>query len=83
MLHGDFSVGPGQKDAKNRSFHEPTSSSQHSDPEDAAAEAIKSSFGSGSYARRILKSMGWNDVSLLFNFLTIYIDYVQRTFAMP
>ncbi|XP_074567215.1 uncharacterized protein LOC141823910 [Curcuma longa] len=67
MLHGDFSVGPGQKDAENRSFHEPTSSSKHSDPEDAAAEAIKSSFGSGSYARRILKSMGWNDGEALGN----------------
>lgn len=63
MLHGDFSIGPGQKYTDNRYFDETSTSSQYSDSECAAAEAIKFSFGSGSYARRILESMGWNDVS--------------------
>ncbi|CAL9206795.1 unnamed protein product [Musa hybrid cultivar] len=60
-LHGDFSIGPGQKDTENRSFDEASSPSRYSSAEDAAAEAINMSFGSGSYARRILENMGWND----------------------
>ena len=59
-LHGSFGVGPGQKklvvgDAMPSS---PDSVSM----DEAAAEALDMSFGAGSYARRILESMGWKEV---------------------
>lgn len=76
-LYGDFSIGPGQKDTENRSFDEASSPSRYSSAEDAAAEAINMSFGSGSYARRILENMGWNDVSSNFSFFTTHLNYVQ------
>ncbi|KAG1342844.1 hypothetical protein COCNU_05G010730 [Cocos nucifera] len=59
MLHGGFGIGPGQKNVENSNFHEPGSPSEPCDVEEAAAEAVDISFGSGSYARRILESMGW------------------------
>lgn len=31
--------------------------------EDATAEALELSFGSGSYARRIMGNMGWKEVT--------------------
>ncbi|KAI8529061.1 hypothetical protein RHMOL_Rhmol12G0196300 [Rhododendron molle] len=57
-LHGSFGVGPGQKrsaviDDSVPSF--PVSA------EEAAGEALNNSFGVGSYARRILESMGWKE----------------------
>ncbi|XP_008784985.2 uncharacterized protein LOC103703783 isoform X2 [Phoenix dactylifera] len=59
MLHGGFGIGPGQKNVENGNIHELGSPSQPCDAEEAAAEAADISFGSGSYARRILESMGW------------------------
>ncbi|KAA8542269.1 hypothetical protein F0562_023595 [Nyssa sinensis] len=57
-LHGGFGVGPGQK----KSTVDSASSSPVSDcPEEAAAESLNISFGAGSYARRILESMGWKE----------------------
>ncbi|KAK4844957.1 hypothetical protein QYF36_026469 [Acer negundo] len=59
-LHGGFGVGPGQKrvlvndDGRELS---PVSTST----EEAAAEALNMSFGTGSYARRMLESMGWKE----------------------
>ncbi|KAH7528425.1 hypothetical protein FEM48_Zijuj05G0070800 [Ziziphus jujuba var. spinosa] len=59
-LHGGFGVGPGQKNSIVRD-DDSTSSSVPESTEEAAAEALNISFGSGSYARRILKSMGWKE----------------------
>lgn len=60
VLHGGFGVGPGQKTpfAVN-----PAPSSPDSDNHEvAAAESLNMSFGAGSYARKILESMGWQEV---------------------
>lgn len=64
MLHGGFGIGPGQKNVEKNNFHELGSPSQPCDAEEAAAETVDISFGSGSYARRILESMGWKHVCL-------------------
>ncbi|KAJ0795132.1 putative G-patch domain, OCRE domain-containing protein [Helianthus annuus] len=59
-LHGGFGVGPGQK--KSADDVDPACSSPVSaTPEEAASEALKMSFGDGSYARRILEKMGWKE----------------------
>ncbi|XP_054807291.1 uncharacterized protein LOC129309659 [Prosopis cineraria] len=60
MLHGVFSVGPGQKNPVD-SDNDTPSSPVGNCPQEAAAEALEISFGSGSYARKILKSMGWKE----------------------
>lgn len=57
-------MGPGQKNSIVRD-DDSTSSSVPESTEEAAAEALNISFGSGSYARRILKSMGWKEVFIL------------------
>ena len=63
-LHGSFGVGPGQKrilgndDGRELS---PVSTST----EEAAAEALNMSFGTSSYARRMLESMGWKEVNYI------------------
>lgn len=63
-LHGGFGVGPGQK---NLVVGDAMPSSPVSvSTEEAAAEALNMSFGAGSYARRILESMGWKEVFLKF-----------------
>ncbi|XP_010908573.1 uncharacterized protein [Elaeis guineensis] len=67
MLHGGFGIGPGQKNVENSKFHELGSPSQPCDAEEAAAEAADISFGTGSYARRILESMGWKHGEALGN----------------
>ncbi|RWV83245.1 hypothetical protein GW17_00055181 [Ensete ventricosum] len=77
MLHGDFSIGPGQKDTENSTFDEASSPSQYSSAEDAAAEAINMSFGSRSYARRILENMGWNEVSSNFRCFFFCLNITQ------
>ncbi|XP_043725062.1 RNA-binding protein 5 isoform X1 [Telopea speciosissima] len=58
-LHGGFGVGPGQKNSGVGDFD--TESSPPVSSEEAAAEALNNSFGAGSYARRILESMGWKE----------------------
>ncbi|KAJ0104736.1 hypothetical protein Patl1_18093 [Pistacia atlantica] len=60
ILHGGIGVGPGQKSVlvgDNGGELYPDSAST----EDAAAEALEMSFGTGSYARRILEGMGWKE----------------------
>ncbi|CAH8380187.1 unnamed protein product [Eruca vesicaria subsp. sativa] len=58
-LHGGYGVGPGQKgtlSGLNGEEHDTASE------EDATAEeALELSFGSGSYARRIMGNMGWKE----------------------
>ncbi|KAK1268521.1 hypothetical protein QJS04_geneDACA005087 [Acorus gramineus] len=58
-LHGGFGIGPGQKNANSIEGEE--SSSQSVNLEEAQAEALNMSFGSGSYARRLLEGMGWKE----------------------
>lgn len=59
-LHGGIGVGPGQKRAAiGDDGRELSPDSTRT--EDAAAEALKMSFGTGSYARKILESMGWKE----------------------
>ncbi|KAF7838294.1 RNA-binding protein 5-A [Senna tora] len=59
MLHGVFSVGPGQKNSVGSDDDD--TSPGDSSPQEAAAEALEMSFGEGSYARKILKGMGWKE----------------------
>ncbi|XP_010447131.1 PREDICTED: uncharacterized protein LOC104729820 isoform X1 [Camelina sativa] len=56
-LHGGYGVGPGQKGTMVDDNTDEHSASE----EDAAAEALELSFGSGSYARRIMGNMGWKE----------------------
>ncbi|KAL2482512.1 G-patch domain-containing protein [Forsythia ovata] len=59
-LHGGFGIGPEQKTSLNSSDYAPSSPiSLH--PEEAAVESLSISFGAGSYARKILESMGWKE----------------------
>jgi len=58
-LHGGFGVGPGQK---NLGVGDDTTSSADACPEEATEEALKMSFGPGSYARNLLEGMGWKEV---------------------
>lgn len=61
-LHAGFSIGLGEKSVmSNRRFSEAGSSSEF--PDDADAVESNTPFGEGSYARRILESMGWKEVS--------------------
>ncbi|KAL8252141.1 hypothetical protein R6Q59_035834 [Mikania micrantha] len=59
-LHGGFGVGPGQKKSAN-DVDSASSSPVSATPEESASEALKLSFGDGSYARRILENMGWKE----------------------
>ncbi|GAA0145133.1 hypothetical protein LIER_05394 [Lithospermum erythrorhizon] len=57
-LHGSFGVGPGQK----KSSHDlDSASSPNFDPGEAAAEALRFSFGEGNYGKKILERMGWKE----------------------
>lgn len=57
-LHGGFGIGLGQK----RPFSDDDPSSPTSvSREEAAAEALDMSFGTGSFAQRMLKNMGWKE----------------------
>ncbi|XP_027190838.1 uncharacterized protein [Cicer arietinum] len=58
ILHGGFGVGPGQK---NLAGGYDTASSPDACPQEAAEEALKISFGAGSYARKLLEGMGWKE----------------------
>ncbi|KAI3773596.1 hypothetical protein L1987_48126 [Smallanthus sonchifolius] len=59
-LHGGFGVGPGQKKSAD-DVDLVDSSPVSATPEEAASEALKLSFGDGSYARRIIENMGWKE----------------------
>lgn len=78
ILHGGIGVGPGQKSVlvgDNGGELYPDSAST----EDATAEALEMSFGTGSYARRILESMGWKEVSITSHcFLACYVQDEQK-----
>ncbi|KAJ1378190.1 G-patch domain [Sesbania bispinosa] len=59
ILHGGFGVGPGQKNLV-ISYDRPSSPVACS-PQEATSEALEMSFGAGSYARKLLESMGWKE----------------------
>lgn len=59
-LHGGFGVGPGQKKSSSDVGSSPSSPILASQ-EEAAAESLNISFGEGSYARKLLKGMGWKE----------------------
>ena len=65
MLHGPFSIGPGQKNPVGVDNDTPSSPSADC-PLEAAAEALEMTFGDSSYARKIMKSMGWKEVHSKF-----------------
>ncbi|KAK7350640.1 hypothetical protein VNO77_09479 [Canavalia gladiata] len=59
ILHGGFGVGPGQKNmAVNYNMPSPPVADC---PQEATSEALEMSFGPGSYARKLLESMGWKE----------------------
>ncbi|XP_019088271.1 PREDICTED: uncharacterized protein LOC104721392 isoform X3 [Camelina sativa] len=60
-LHGGYGVGPGQKGTMVGDNTDEHSVTDTASEEDAAAEALELSFGSGSYARRIMRNMGWKE----------------------
>ncbi|XP_014498619.1 uncharacterized protein LOC106759793 isoform X1 [Vigna radiata var. radiata] len=59
ILHGGFGMGPGQKNLPD--VYNSPSSPDAGCPQEAASEALEMSFGAGSYARKLLKSMGWKE----------------------
>lgn len=62
-MHGGYGVGPGQKGTMVGHNTDEDSVLDTASEEDAAAEAMELSFGSGSYARRIMGNMGWKEVT--------------------
>ncbi|XP_022886148.1 uncharacterized protein LOC111402218 [Olea europaea var. sylvestris] len=58
-LHGGFGIGPEQKTSLDSTDSPSSLISLH--PEEAAVESLSISFGAGSYARKILESMGWKE----------------------
>jgi len=70
-LHGEFGIGPGQKNFQDSNLYEEGTTSQTFDAEEAAAEAMNMTFGKGSYARRVLENMGWKDVSLMLSKMSL------------
>lgn len=71
-LHGSFGIAPGQK---NSVVRDNDSSPVSVSTKEAAAEALNISFGAGSYARKILKNMGWKEVNPI-DLLEISRNYV-------
>ncbi|XVF41735.1 hypothetical protein PTKIN_Ptkin01aG0303900 [Pterospermum kingtungense] len=72
-LHGGFGISPGQKNA---------AAEDGSDPafiEDAQVEALNMSFRAGSYARRILEGMGWNEGEALGSSIKGLTEPLQPT----
>lgn len=63
-MHGGFGVGPGQKKSSTDVGSSPSSPTLVSQ-EEAAAESMNITFGEGSYARKLLKGMGWKEVNNL------------------
>ncbi|XP_010037533.2 uncharacterized protein LOC104426241 isoform X2 [Eucalyptus grandis] len=60
MLYNGYGVGPGQKNLPSRGDDVGSSGTSVS-TEEAAAEALNMSFGAGSFARKVLESMGWKE----------------------
>ncbi|KAL1215787.1 SUPPRESSOR OF ABI3-5 [Cardamine amara subsp. amara] len=60
-LHGGYGVGPGQKGTTTGLNEDEQSLADTASEEHATAEALELSFGSGSYARRIMGNMGWKE----------------------
>ncbi|XP_023635237.1 uncharacterized protein LOC17879185 isoform X3 [Capsella rubella] len=60
-LHGGYGVGPGQKGTMVGQNMDEHSVPDTASKEEAATEALELSFGSGSYARRIMGNMGWKE----------------------
>ncbi|CAH2076914.1 unnamed protein product [Thlaspi arvense] len=58
-LHGGYGVGPGQKGTKVEEHDDDDSGCEEEDA--TADEALEYTFGSGSYARRIMGNMGWKE----------------------
>lgn len=73
-LHGGFGVGPGQKNSRVGEDDLPSSSTS---TEEAAAEALNMSFGAGSYARKLLESMGWKEGEGLGNTTKGLLEPIQ------
>lgn len=57
-------MGPGQKNLSD--IYNTPSSPVDDCLQEATAEALEVSFGAGSCARKLLKSMGWKEVSSYF-----------------
>lgn len=60
-LHGGYGVGPGQKGTMVGLIADEHDTGSEEDA--TAEEASELTFGSGSYARRIMGNMGWKEVS--------------------
>ncbi|PON96696.1 G-patch domain containing protein [Trema orientale] len=75
-LHGGFGVGPGQKNSM-VGHNDLPSSPVSGSTEEAAAEALNMSFGAGSYARKILKSMGWKEGEALGKTMKGLVEPIQ------
>lgn len=65
-------MGPGQKNVEIEDDVEILSRPDSFGTEEAAAEALNMSFGSGSYARRLLENMGWKEVRYLLFTSVLY-----------
>ncbi|KAK7411090.1 hypothetical protein VNO78_02479 [Psophocarpus tetragonolobus] len=74
-LHGGFGMGPGQKNLLD--IYNTPSSPDASCPQEAALEALEMSFGEGSYARKLLKSMGWKEGEGLGNSMKGSLEPIQ------
>ncbi|CAJ2644556.1 uncharacterized protein LOC123898595 isoform X2 [Trifolium pratense] len=73
-LHGGFGVGPGQK---NLAAGDDTASSPDVCPQEATEEALKKSFGAGSYAGKLLEGMGWKEGEGLGSSTKGMVDPIQ------
>ncbi|XP_058767082.1 uncharacterized protein LOC131640712 isoform X3 [Vicia villosa] len=74
ILHGGFGVGPGQK---NLGGGYDTPPSPDASPQEAKEEALKMSFGPGSYARKLLEGMGWKEGEGLGNSTKGMVEPIQ------
>ncbi|CAK8566737.1 unnamed protein product [Lathyrus sativus] len=74
ILHGGFGVGPGQKNLGGSYDMAP---SPDASPQEAKEEALKMSFGPGSYARKLLEGMGWKDGEGLGNSTKGMVEPIQ------
>ncbi|CAI8597623.1 unnamed protein product [Vicia faba] len=74
ILHGGFGVGPGQK---NICGGYDTPPSPDASPQEAKEEALKMSFGPGSYARKLLEGMGWKEGEGLGNSTKGMVEPIQ------
>ncbi|XP_022921822.1 SUPPRESSOR OF ABI3-5 isoform X4 [Cucurbita moschata] len=76
VLHGGFGVGPGQKNSAT-DHGDLTSSPPYGYSESSPAEALNISFGEGSYARKILITMGWKEGEGLGNSMKGMVEPLQ------